>query len=258
MKYLLKKTTTAFLLVCALVTAASGQDSRAARGAKAKAAEAEDAVERLLDRYMLAQGGVELFKLRTRVVRGRVEMSESPVPGTFEQYEKVPHMSIMVINLLGGQFLTGANGDRRWMQTPWGETRTVASVGSADLLKQAASGKGFKWRNAFSSAAIKGRATVEGRETVVLAATPRGGEPLLIYFDAETSLPRKTERVHLAAGSDDQVRAVYFDSYATVDGVKVPALVRQVTARYTLTFRVTEVKHNVAIDDRLFNSPEGK
>src|SRR3954447_13298752 len=154
MNYLLKKTTTAFLLVCALVTAASGQDSRAARGAKAKAAEAEDAVERLLDRYMLAQGGVELFKLRTRVVRGRVEMSESPVPGTFEQYEKVPHMSIMVINLLGGQFLTGANGDRRWMQTPWGETRTVASVGSADLLRQAASGKGFKWRNAFSSAAL--------------------------------------------------------------------------------------------------------
>src|SRR5438128_6309898 len=106
MKYLLKKTTAALLIVCALGAAASGQDSRAARGAKAKAAEAEDAVEHLLDRYMLAQGGVELFKLRTRVMRGRVEMSESPLPGTFEQYEKAPDMAIMVVNLLGGQFLT--------------------------------------------------------------------------------------------------------------------------------------------------------
>jgi hypothetical protein len=40
-----------------------------------------------------------------------------------------------------------------------------------------------------------------------------------------------------------------------VDGVKVPALFRQITAEYTLTFRVTEVKHNVPINDVLFESP---
>lgn len=258
----LKRTTAALALLLTLVAAASAQGARpgAVRVAKAKAPgdklkNQDDEVEHLLDRYMLAQGGLELFKLKTRVIRGRVEMSTSPFPGTFESYEKEHGKSVMVINAPSGQFLTGTSGDRRWLQTPWGQTALDVSVGRVSLLEQAAAGKGFKWRNAFSAAAIKGRATVEGRETVVLAATPRGGEPLLIYFDAETSLPRKTERVRLTAGDGDQVRAVYFDSYATVDGVKVPALFRQVTAEYTLTFRVTEVKHNVPINDVLFESP---
>ncbi len=260
---LLKRTSVVTLLVLVPAAVVAGQAQRvpAPAGAKLpvnlKPREAVDEVENLLGRYVLALGGVKLFGVKTRVMRGHVEMSLSQLPGTFEAYEKEPNKSIMVVNAPAGQFLSGKSGDSRWMQTPWGQTMAVASVGDVKLLEQAAAGRGFKWRNAFTASAIKGRAMVEGRETVVLAATPRGGEPLLIYFDPETSLPRKAERVRVAQ-NDDQVRAVYFDSYATVDGVKVPALIRQVTAKYTLTFRVTEVKHNVQIDDRLFTSPEGK
>lgn len=265
MKSILMKTTVLLVILSTLVPAAHGQSPRAksAQDSKVKAAATEsndagDEIERLLDRYLTALGGLELFKLKTRVMRGRVEMSDSALVGTFEAYEKEPGKSIMIINVPGAQFLMAKDGNRRWMQTPWGETATAAAVGDVKLLEQAATGKGFKWRNAFSASAIKGRAKVEGRETLVLAATPRGGEPLLIYFDVETSLPLKTERVRFAANDDDQVRVVYFDSYATVDGVKMPALFRQVTAKYTLTFRVTEIKHNLNIDDRLFSSPEGK
>jgi hypothetical protein len=195
MKNLLKKTTAVFVVLLALVTAAAGQGSRAgaSRGVKVKvsgdkAKEPVDEVEMLLGRYILAQGGLNLFKLKTRIIRGRVEMSGASLPGTFESYEKEHGKSVMVINAPRGQFLTGVNGERRWTQTPWGQTALVVSVGGDNLLEQAAAGKGFKWRNAFSAAVIKGRATVEGREMVVLAATPRGGEPLLVYFDAETNL----------------------------------------------------------------------
>ncbi|HEX8119341.1 MAG TPA: hypothetical protein VF521_18835 [Pyrinomonadaceae bacterium] len=257
MKKLLIRMTAALVLLFTFVTASQGQSLPTAPTGSAKAEAAVDEVENLLDRYVLALGGLKLFSLKSRVMRGRVEMSGVALAGTFEQYEKEHGKSITVVNAPGGQFLTGTNDGKRWMQTPWGATMSVASAGGTDLLEQARAGKGFRWSNAFSTAAIKGRATVEGRETVVLAATPRGGEPLLIYFDAETNLPRKTERVR-AGGDDDLVRAVYFDSYATVDGVKVPALFRQVTAKYTLTFRVTEVKHNVPINDVLFESPTAK
>ncbi len=185
-------------------------------------------------------------------------MSESSVPGTFESYKKTPGKSLMVVNAPGGQFLAATEGDRRWLQTPWGSARTVESVGSVRLLEQAASGKGFKWSNAFSSASLKGGAVVEGHETIVLAATPRGGKPLVIYFDAETFLPRKVEFAGPAADGADNVKAAYFDSYATVDGVKVPAVIRQVYAKYTITYRATEVRHNVPINDALFESPTGK
>ena len=266
MSNLLQRTTAVFLILFALVRAAPGQSLRAgaARGAQAKGSGAQakepfDEVENLLDHYMVALGGLALFKIRTRVVRGRVEMSESPVPGTYELYEKVPGKSMMVVNTPGGQFLSASDGDRRWLQTPWGSSRVVAAVGDVKLLEQAAKGKGFKWRNAFSSAKLKGRALVEGHETIVLAASARGGEPLLVYFDAETSLPRKVERVARPVGEGaDYVKAAYIDSYATVDGVKVPALIRQIYTTCTLTFRATEVRHNVPINDALFETPKGK
>jgi hypothetical protein len=265
MSNLWKRTIAVFVILFAFIQTAPGQSLRAgaARGAQAKetgapAKEPFDEVENLLDHYMVAQGGLALFQLKTRIVRGRVEMSESPLPGTFEVFEKMPGKSIMVVNAPSGQFLAASDGDRRWLQTPWGSTKTVAAVGGIKLLEQAASGKGFKWRNAFSSASLKGRAVVEGHETIVLAATPRDGKPLIIYFDAKTFLPRKIELARPAADGANHVKAAYFDSYATVDGVKVPAVIRQVYVDYTMTFRATEVRHNVPINDALFATPKGK
>ena len=193
-------------------------------------------------------------------MRGRVEMSASPVPGSFESYEKAPDKEVGIINAPVGQFITGTDGMKRWTQSPWGPAKAVGVAGSDNLFREASKGKGgFKWRNAFSASRLKGRAQVDGREMIVLAATPKGGQPMLMYFDAETYLLRKQEPDRAAGSKDaDWLKAVYFDSYATVDGVKVPALFRIVTDMFTFTFRVTEVKHNVHIDDGLFRNPEGK
>lgn len=266
MSNLWKRTTAVFVLLLALVPVASGQGLRAgaAKGAKVKESpdrlkESGDEVEQLLQRYVLAQGGVALFGLRTRVIRGRVELSESPLPGTFESYSKGLSKEMTVINAPMGQFITAKDKGSRWHQAPWGTATAVGFGGEEALLEQAANGKGFKWRNAFSASRLKGRATVDGREMIVLAATPKGRKPMLMYFDAETYLLRKQEPDR-AAGvwKDDPLRAIYIDSYATVDGVKVPVLVRVVAADFMFTFRVTEVRHNVYIDDALFRSPEGK
>ena len=258
MSNLLKQTTAVLILLLFLVAAAPGQRLRAR--VKGDAQDSGEEVERLLERYVLAQGGAALFKLKTRIMRGRVEVSDSPVPGTFESYEKAPDKELGIVNVPVGQFITGSDGVRHWQQSPWGAARVVGFAGSEDLLREAAKGKGgFKWRNAFAASRLKGRAREDGREMIVLAATPRGGQPVLMYFDAETYLLRKQEPDRAAGSKDAEwLKAVYIDSYATVEGVKVPALFRLVTDQFTLTFRVTEVKHNVHIDDGLFRNPTGK
>jgi hypothetical protein len=260
MNHPLKKTTAALVLLLAIVTAAPGQSSRARASGGARSKAAVDEVERLLERYVLAQGGVALFKVRTRIVRGRVEMSESPVPGSFESYEKGLDKELSIINAPVGQFIAATDGGKSWRQLPWGAATSVGYSGGEDLLRDAAASKGdFKWRNAFTASRLQGRAKVDGRETVVLAATPKGGKPVLMYFDAETYLLRKEEPDRAAGNKDaDFLKEIHIDSYATVDGVKVPALFRIITTQFTLTFRVTEVKHNVHIDDRLFRGPGGK
>lgn len=257
----LKNTAALFVLLLAVVPAAPGQSRRAGADGGAKAKDSGDEVERLLERHVLAQGGVALFKVRTRITRGRVDMSESPVPGSFESYAKAPDMEMSIINAPLGQFIIANDGVSRWQQSPWGAaTKVGLGGGSGSLVLQAGKGKGgFRWRNAFTASRLKGRAKVDGREMIVLAATEKGGQPMLMYFDAETYLLRKQEPDRAAGAKvDKEFKAVYIDSYGTVDGVKVPALFRLVAEEFTLTFRVTEVRHNVIIDDGLFRSPGGK
>ncbi len=233
--------------------------AESAEGDRAKSKATVDEVDRLLELWDLAQGGSALDSLSTRIVRGRIEMSDSPLTGTFENYLKKPRKSMIVANTPRGQVLEVRDGHRRWSQTPWAGAAS-AGYGDESLGRAAAGQGGSKWKEYFSAASIKGRGYVDGRETIVLAATPHGRPPLLWHFDAGTGLLRKLELANPAAAESGDVRllGVYFDNYATVDGVKVPALFRQVFTQFTITFRVTEVKHNVPIDDALFANPTGK
>jgi hypothetical protein len=223
-----------------------------------KAVTGDEEVERLFARNLLALGGVATFKLKTRITRGRVEMSESPIPGSYESYEKVPGKKMEVLNAPIGQFIYTADAGRRWGKSPWG---VAVSLGGGEGGSEGGGASGspaFSWRRYFSSAKVRGRAVLDGREMVVLDATPKGGRPVVMYFDAETWLLRKQDFAPPAERQENEFKSVIIDRYDVVDGVKVPTVFRQIFTHYTLTFRVVEVKHNVLIDDALFRDPNGK
>jgi hypothetical protein len=217
----------------------------------------DEEVERLFARNLLAQGGVATFKIKTRITRGRVEMSESPNPGTFESYEKAPNKKLEVLNAPIGQFIDAADGTRRWEQSPWGAAVTLGGGYESDEGGEQGS-RGLTWRKYFSSAKVRGRAVVDGREMVVLDATPRGDRPVRMYFDAESWLLRREDYSPRTPRQENEFKSVVIDRYDVVDGVKVPTVFRQIFTKYTLTFRIYEVKHNVPIDDALFRNPNGK
>ena len=54
-------------------------------------------------------------------------------------------------------------------------------------------------------------------------------------------------------GKDE--RGPEYQDYRTVDGVKVPFIINQLEGT-VFTIRLTEVKHNVAIDDAVFVKPK--
>ncbi|HST53584.1 MAG TPA: hypothetical protein VLJ61_16350 [Pyrinomonadaceae bacterium] len=236
----------------------SDQTARLAKSnaGNAEAADKDDEVEQLLDRNVIALGGTAVFKIKSRIMRGSVEMSTSDVPGTFESYEKAPNKSLSVLNAPSGQFIQAYDGSKKWLQSPWGGMVATEQSG-LEVVKQSLSKGSFRLKDLFSSASIKGRAVVDGHATVVLAATPVGRQPLLMYFDADTGLLRKQEFVNSGPPQEVELKAVYIDSYAQVDGVKIPVVFRQVYSVFTLTIRIYEVKDNVPIEDSLFENPKG-
>ena len=217
-----------------------------------------DAVDQLIERAERAEGGAAKMRVRSRIMRGRVEISTSPLPGTFESYEKAPGKKLEVINAPAGQFIHAADGGRRWAKSPFDLSVTLPESEGESQEAGASAARPAKWRRYFTAASIRGRAVVDGRETIVLAATPKGRKPVLMYFDAETWLLRKEEFTAQKSDDENPLKAVYVDGYAQVDGVKFPSLYRQVYENYTLTFRIYEVKHNVPIEDTLFRDPNGK
>jgi hypothetical protein len=273
-----KRTLAATLLIFTACAAASAQEARrvaavgtptramsnAVRPTRAKVSTEDerqrsgvyvDEVDRLLARNALAQGGIGAASIKSRIMRGRVEMSESSLSGTFESYEKEPDKKLNVLNAPAGQFLQGSNGGQRWQQSPWGFDANMR--GGEDGVKDGGP-RVQKWRTYFSSASISGKAVLDGREMVVLAATPKGERPVRLYFDAETWLLVKQEFSPRVPQQENELKAVYIDRYSLVDGVSVPTVFRQVYTKFTLTFRIYEVKHNVPIDDALFSNPNGK
>ena len=219
-----------------------------------------DEVEQLFDRFFLASGGITNLVVKTRIMRGNVEMSNNGLSVGFESYEKMPKRSLIVINAPAGQFLQASDGGKKWIKSPWAGVMAAPNAGGDDFLSRGGTSeaKGFRWRSLFSSARVKGRASVEGRPAVVLAATPLGGEPRLMYFDVESGMIVKMEFGRTAGGKPSDLKALYLDSYATVDGIKVPVIFRHQFDDMTMTFRVYEVKHDVKIDDALFRDPNGK
>jgi hypothetical protein len=277
----LKRTLALIILTLAALNAAHAQDARSVAAAnkprhtksgdpylpRVKSSTSDkslkvdvqsDAVDQLIERNEQAEGGAARLLLKSRIIRGRVEMSASPLPGTFEVYEKVPGKKLEVINAPSGQFIHGADGARQWVKSPFDLSVTLPESEGESKEADASGARPAKWKKHFTAASIRGRAFVDGREMVVLAATPKGQKPILMYFDAETWLFRKQVFTSHKPDDDNPLKEVYVDGYAVVDGVKLPSLYRRVYEKYTLTFRVVEVKHNVPIDDALFRDPNGK
>ncbi|MCA1621833.1 MAG: hypothetical protein LC795_21680 [Acidobacteria bacterium] len=264
----MKRTAAAILLTLALCAAAGAQSPasgpRPPRARKAsaesvgKTADAVDEVEQVFDRYFLASGGVASFMVKTRIMRGNVETLNTGASLGFESYEKLPKKSLIVISGPGGQFIQASDAGKKWVNSPWGGVTAAPKSGGDDILNRPDKTGGFKWRSLFSSVRVKGRAQVGGRPATVLAATPLGSEPSLMYFDAENGMLVKIEYGPAAGGKKGDLKALHIDSYATVDGIKVPAAFRHEFDDMTMTFRVYEIKHDVKIDDALFAAPKGK
>lgn len=268
----MKRTTAATLLILtAFAAAAQAQNARSAAasnrparakpvtvGESLKSDSQSDAVDQLLEKNEQAEGGAAKTRVRSRIMRGRVEITTSPLPGTFESYEKAPDKKLEVINAPDGQFIRGADGERRWAKSPWNLSVTLPGDEGGPQQSGAQAPRPARWKRYFTAASIRGRAVVDGRETIVLAATPKGLKPVLMYFDAGTWLLRKQEFTAWKSEEENPLKAVYVDGYAEVEGVKFPSLYRQVYEKYTLTFRIYEVRHNVPIDDALFRDPNGK
>ena len=98
------------------------------------------------------------------------------------------------------------------------------------------------------------RATVAGKEFILLKVAPKTGSVVTMYLDPATYLvTRTTSKVNTPdVGELDQLSEA--SDYRDVSGIKVPFTVVNSNSLQKITISIEKVEHNVTLDDAIFSA----
>lgn len=196
-------------------------------------------VEQIVEKYQQAVGKREaLEKVSTRVSKGQMEGSfaGNHFSGTIETMEKAPNKGVTLITVPNlGVIKRGFTGAYGYEQIPLFGFRELKGV-ELDILKLSAE---FYWtldlKRLYPQMTLKGKEKVGDSETYVVEMMTEYGLPSTFYFDVKTGLLKRQD-------------SVYFEDYREVDGIMIPFTLRGPNT----SVKLTEVKHNIPLDDSQF------
>jgi FimV-like protein len=182
------------------------------------------AVDEVLTKYADAIGGATAAAVKSRVVKGSVDVVGVSRGGSFETYTEAPNRSAT-----------------RLQAYPLGNVKGGFSFFGPP-----------KSKSNYAKVTLAGMSKIGYRDVYVLDLQPAAGAAERLYLDAQTYLPVRSNAVMKIGTISDAVE-IYFDDWKEVDGVKYPFFISQKFPRLTLAYTVKEVQHNVPIDARVFS-----
>ena len=217
------------------------------------------AIDQVLDKCVAAMGGKEaLARITSRQAKGTFELASMGVTGTVTVLSKAPNRAATITDIAGfGAFRTGFDGTIAWSDNPMAGLRELGGDALAAAKRDAVFNGELKLKDIFGKLVVTGRQKVNEKDAFVVEATPAGGKAETLFFDTETGLLVR----HDAERSSDQGMALvetHYGDYRAVDGVKVPFSIKQVMPQMTIAITLTEVTHNVDIEDAKFAKPAAK
>jgi len=253
----------ALAVVCALGVVTCGQSTTGADASAAPVTTAPSTVSaatptanQILDRYERAIGGRDAWqKFSSRVLMGTIEVATMSLSGTVLIQEKAPNKLHAAVIINGAAFQQGYDGITGWTDDPKNGLRDQTGAELAESKRDADFLQAFDLRKLYSKLTVSGTEKVGERDAYVIeAAVPEGGDPAKMYFDTHTGLLLRIESENHDADGVSHLREDLND-YRDVDGVKLPFTTKQTNGDTTYTMTISEVHHNVDLEDSDFAKP---
>lgn len=219
-----------------------------------KLADAKVNVDAILNQYFQALGGrAALERVTTRVMTGTM-VTQGGTKAPLQVYEKAPNKTLTIFRAPHGTNQMGFDGAVGWTKTPERGLREEAGE-QLDMIKSEAEfHKELKLKGRYSKLTLLGLAQLDNREAYVVEASPPRGQPERLYFDRQSGLLVRLDRV-MERGQEKMPLQIYFEDYRAVEGVKLPFAIRRARANFTWTYQFDEIKLNTPMDDAKFNKP---
>ena len=216
-------------------------------------------VDQVLDKYVQAIGGKAAIQKQTsRVGKGTFEVPTFGASGPIEIYAKAPNRTFSTINIDGfGVVQQGFTGTAGWSSDPQNGLRELSGGELAAAKLDAEFYRDVKLKELYPKMELKGKEKLASGEAYVVIATPANGSPETFYFDTQSGLLVRQDAKRETQQGILNVQ-VLLEDYKEVDGVKIPFTIKQNSDAISFVIRLTEIKHNVAIDDAKFNKPSGQ
>ena len=221
--------------------------------------------DEIVERHIAALGGREaLSRIRTRVSTGTITLTlpVGTISGTVEAFAKAPNKSRMIVKLDlsglgGGEILNDQrfDGTTAFVIDTFNGNRDISGTQLEAMKNNGFPTAFLDYRARGHAIAVIGNELLGGRPTYLLEVTPKIGPKARSWVDAETYMVVKTSVTVEAPQVGVVEQVTEFSDFRTVDGVKVPFSVKSVNQVQTTTAVLTDVKHNVDIDDGSFVKP---
>jgi len=216
--------------------------------------------DQVLDRYEQALGGrANWLSIKTRIMKGSLS---APILGNDIPWEfraKAPSKRLTIMNIPSmGSAQEGYNGVKGWTSSSFAGFSEKTGEELENLKREVDFYREVNLKQLYPKLVLMGRQKLEKNEAYVIEAVPPKGAAEKLYFDTQSFL--LVRRDIEIQSPDGKVQAqMYFEDYRVVDGVKLPFIMRMANpemARFTL--KITQVNHNLNIDDSQFEKPQGK
>jgi tetratricopeptide (TPR) repeat protein/outer membrane lipoprotein-sorting protein len=212
-------------------------------------------VDELLKKYLDALGGATAINAVTsRVIKGTFDVVGVSRGGAFETYTLAPNKALSILQ--GPPTITvkaGYNGRTGWIQTPDG-VRTLKGPELVSIQSEADFNGVLKLKNHYAKVTLLGKSKIGYREVYVMELQPETGAADKLYLDAESYLPVRLNSSRVQQGVSVPLE-IYFDDWREVDGLKIPYVMTETFPRRTVILTVKEIRNNVPVDAKLFESP---
>jgi zinc protease len=212
-------------------------------------------VDRILNRYIDAAGGRSAWlRLTSRVTTGTIDIPSSNLSGTIELREKAPDRILSEIRVSGILFRQAFDGTVGWTDDPQHGLHVQSGVELSEARRDADFYHPLDLKKLYTKLTVVGVEKVNDKDAYQVEAEVPEGAPDEIYFDLVSGLPDRVVSHRESPQGVIDFRED-FDDYREVDGIKRPFTISETSGETVLTIHVTEVRHNVLLDDSVFAMP---
>jgi hypothetical protein len=203
-----------------------------------------------------AMGGEAAFAAhKTKRMKVEIVFDRMGITGSGEELNTSANKMLMTTDLPGiGTLREGSDGKTFWADDPI-NGRRVLSGAEAEQMRMAAS-----WcpelhaTELFKNIEVKNEAGPGGAPLECLVLTPKEGSAITSCYDASTHLQVLQKGTHATPQGETPFLSVLKD-WRDVGGIKMAWAVDTQEGPLTFTLRVTDVKYDEPMPDKLFEAP---